>query len=304
MADTIKDRTAVAMGVFDGVHLGHKEVIAAAVNAARQAGLLSCVFTFRTCTVSTKSGSPLLAEEEKADRIRRLGVDSIYSPDFSELKDLTPESFVKEVLIDKLDCRIAVCGEDFKFGRNASGNCDILRSLCEKYGIKLIIVPLLKRDDKAVSTTHIKELLRNGDIETANSLLGKPLCYTLPIEHGNALGRDFGFRTINQRLPQRSKLSQELFLPRFGVYCSYIDIGGKRYCGITNIGVKPTIEEKIAPCAETNIFDFDGDIYGETVTVSLLKFVRPERSFESIDALKAEVSANIEYARNYFANCN
>lgn len=286
--------TAVAMGIFDGVHLGHREVISAAVNAARKSDLLPCVFTFMTNTVSTKSSTPLLTEEEKADRIRELGAEHICSPDFSELKDLSPEKFVKEVLRDKLGCRIAVCGEDFRFGKGAKGNCEKLRELCNKHGIEVITLPILKRDGDAVSTTRIKRLLTDGDIDTANTLLGEPLSYTLPVEHGNALGRDFGFRTINQRLPEK------LFLPRFGVYCSYIDIDGRRYKGITNIGVKPTIEDKISPCAETNIFDFDGDLYGETVTVTLLKFVRPERSFESIEALKAEVLANIEFAREYF----
>lgn len=300
MNGTIDGRTAVAMGVFDGVHLGHREVIAAAVDAARKSGLLPCVFTFRTDTVTTKGATPLLTEAEKASRIERLGIKSIYSPDFAQLKELSPEEFVRSVLADKLHCKTAVCGEDFRFGRNAEGDCEALKKLCPKYGIEVITVPILKKDGEAVSTTCIKGLLADGDIEAANSLLGEELCYTLPVEHGNALGRSFGFRTINQKLPQRSKGSRGLFLPRFGVYCSAIDVSGKRYFGITNIGVKPTIEDKRSPCAETNIFDFDGDLYGETVTVTLLKFVRPEKSFESIEALKAEVTANIEYAKGYF----
>lgn len=288
--------TCVAMGIFNGVHLGHRKVISAAVNAARESGLRSCVFTFRTDTVTTKGGLPLLTEDEKSDRIKQLGANSIYSPDFSALKELSPEEFVKEILINTLNCRIAVCGEDFRFGKDAQGDREVLKEICRKYGIEVITVPILKRDGEAVSTTRIKGLLTEGDIETSNTLLGEPLCYTLPVSHGNALGRSFGFRTINQQLPQ------ELFLPRFGVYCSHINIDGKRYCGITNIGVKPTIEGMSAPCAETNIFDFDGDLYGETVTVTLLKFVRPEKSFESIEALKAEVTANIEYAKEYFAS--
>ncbi len=291
--------TVTAVGIFDGVHIAHRRVINTAAELAKNLGAQCCVFTFDTKSVSTKGGTPLLTEGEKLRRLEESGAQTVVSLDFSSLRDMPPQSFVNDILLSKnvLNCRVIVCGNDLRFGKNAAGDIQLLETLCAKAGVTVTALDLMRSSGEVISTTRIKKLFENGECEKANSLLGEDICYTLPVTHGNEIGRKMGFPTINQTFPEG------LFLPRFGVYCSKTVIDGKEYESVSNIGVKPTIGSA-APCIETHLFDFSGDLYGESVTVSLKSFLRAEQRFESREQLFEQIARDKQRAKEYFNLAN
>lgn len=298
----LKEKTACALGIFDGVHLGHRLVIETAVKQKNR-GLKAAVFSFCTDTVTSKGENGrlerILTEDEKHRRIAALGADYMYCPDFSAVKDMSAENFVRSILAEKLNCAVAVCGKDFRFGRGAKGNADALIRLGERYGIEVIALDKVSFEGEEVSSSRIRELIKSGRIDEANFLLGKPFSYRLTVEHGNELGRTWDFPTINQRLPEG------IVAPQFGVYGSYVKVGDKLYRGLTNIGVKPTVEKvkkEISPLAETYIMDFDGDLYGQTVELTLEFFVRPERKFLSFEELKNQIERDKGTVISMFEN--
>lgn len=285
--------TAVAMGLFDGLHYGHKTVIRYAADIAENnPGIEPAVFTFDTASVTSKGNGGvecILSREMKFELIEQLGVKYIYSPDFMNFKDLTGEEFVELVLCGKLSAKFAACGEDFRFGKGAKCGVEELDRLCRKHGIRLYVVPPVReRQGIRISSTMIRELIRNGDIEQANLLLGSHFTMKLPVAYGRQLGRTLDFPTINQYLPKRQ------VMPRFGVYASKTEAMGKIYRSVTNIGVKPTVGSE-APLAETYIIGFDGsDLYGETAKISLISFIRPEMKFDGVEALKAQIARDTQ----------
>lgn len=291
--------TVTAVGIFDGVHTAHRHVINTAAVFAESLSAQCCVFTFDTKSVSTKSGTPLLTEDEKLRRLEESGAQTVVSLDFSSLRDMQPSSFIDDILLSKnaLNCRVIVCGKDLRFGKNAEGDIQLLETLCTKAGVTVTALDLMQSDGEVISTTRIKKLFENGECEKANELLGEDICYILPVAHGNEIGRKMGFPTINQTFPK------DLFLPLFGVYCSKTIINGKEYQSVSNIGVKPTIGS-IDPCIETHLFDFSGDIYGESVTVSLKSFLRREQRFESREQLFEQIAKDKQRAKEYFDRFN
>ena len=282
-------RTAVALGVFDGVHLGHRTVIDRAVMLG-SGELRSVVFTFRQGSVTNKGRLRLLSDKDKFYRLEQRRVDLICSPDLSEVRDMEAEDFVSRILAGRLRCRYAVCGKDFRFGRGAAGDAELLKRLGEKYGFEAVVLDKLALGGETVSSTVIKEHIAKGEIVRANELLGYRFGYRLPVIHGREIGRTWDFPTINQLLPEG------IVMPRYGVYCSRVKTGGKAYTGVTNIGVKPTVGAEKAPLAETYIIGFGGDLYGKTVQVSLERFIRPERKFESIEELRKQIERDTEEA--------
>lgn len=278
--------TAVAMGLFDGLHYGHRTVIRYAADIAeRFRDAVPAVFTFDTASVTSKGVDCILSREMKFELIDGLGVKYIYSPDFMNFKDLSGEDFVQLVLCDKLFAKYAVCGEDFRFGKGAAWGVAELDRLCRKSGITLYVVPPVREDGgERVSSTLIRKLIKEGKIEEANVMLGSRFTLKLPVAYGRQLGRKLDFPTINQYLPKRQ------IAPRFGVYASRTEVCGRVYRSVTNVGVKPTVGSD-APLAETYIIDFDGgELYGETARVSLISFIRPERKFDGIDELKKQIA--------------
>lgn len=291
--DVPKGCTAVAMGLFDGLHYGHRTVIRYAIDIAEQnAGIYPAIFTFDTASVTSKGAGGvecILSRDMKFELMDELGVRYIYSPDFMNFKDLSGEDFAELVLCGKLSAKFAVCGEDFRFGKGAQCGVAELDKLCRKHGIRLYVVPpVTELNGIRISSTMIRGLIRDGDIETANMLLGSHFSFKLPVAYGRQLGRTLDFPTINQYLPKRQ------VMPKFGVYASKTDIGGRVYRSITNIGVKPTVGSD-APLAETYIIGFDGsDLYGETVKVSLISFIRPEMKFDGVEELKNRIALDTE----------
>ncbi|MGN0675392.1 MAG: riboflavin biosynthesis protein RibF [Oscillospiraceae bacterium] len=287
--DVPKNFTAVAMGLFDGLHYGHRTVIRYAIDIAEQnPGTDPAVFTFDTASVTSKGAGGvecILSRDMKFELIEALGVRYIYSPDFMNFKNLTGEEFVELVICDKLSAKFVICGEDFRFGKGAECGVKELDRLCRKQGVKLYVVPPVRENKgERISSTMIRELIRDGKIETANMLLGSQFTLKLPVAYGKQLGRTIDFPTINQYLPKRQ------IAPKYGVYASKTEVCGRIYKSVTNIGVKPTVGSD-APLAETYIIGYNGEeLYGETAKVSLISFIRPEMKFSGIDELKRQIA--------------
>lgn len=281
------------MGLFDGVHYGHRTVIRYAIDIAqRNAWIEPAVFTFETDTVTSKGNNGvewLLSKELKREMIESLGVKYIYSPDFMNFKNLSAEEFVELVLCDKLTARFVICGEDFRFGKHAAGDVNELDRLCRKRGITVNVVPpVIETQGVRISSTMIRQLIKDGKIEEANQLLGYQYQMKMPVAYGQQIGRTINFPTINQYL------SKKQVVPKFGVYASKVEFMGRVYRGVTNIGMKPTVGNTSVPLAETYIVGFDGDLYGETVKLSLVSFIRPEKKFDSIDELAERIKLDVE----------
>lgn len=283
--------SAVALGFFDGLHLGHIAVVQRVLlrkGAIPQGSLSSVVFTFNDKTAlpkfREKKGSCIITYEQKAELFEQAGVDFLYAPDFGEVKDFSARAFVEKILSERLCAAYVVCGYDFRFGKGGEGDPAALSALCGEYGIACEIVPPVKAEGEIVSSTEIRRLIRLGEIEKANRFLGYELSYALPVVRGNEIGRTIGFPTINQKIPDH------MVCPKNGVYKSWAVVGGKTYRGITNIGVKPTVTDRGETVMETHIIGFDGDLYGKTVKVSLRGYLRGEVKFESLSALKAQLT--------------
>ena len=281
-----REKTAAALGYFDGLHLGHVGVIAAAL---LQTDLRPAVFTFNCDTTLPKFRSPedIISFENKCELLDKIGVEYLFAPDFAEVCSLTDEDFVREVLAARLNAGFVCCGRNFRFGLGGRGTPERLRELGGKYGISVEIVEDICLDGELISSTHIRELIRRGEIEPANRLLGYELWFRLPVIHGNELARELNFPTINQIIPKTN------IIPRFGVYQSYAEVHGHHYRAITNIGIRPTVVSGGETVMETHILNFDGDLYGEKIAVSLCKFIRPEQKFSGIDELKSQIDEDI-----------
>jgi len=280
------ERTAVALGYFDGLHLGHIGVITAALAKHE---LKPAVFTFNCDTTLPKFQNPedIISFENKCELMQKVGVEYLYAPDFAEVCGYPAEEFVTEILMKRLNAGFACCGRNFRFGKGGSGTPEILKELGKKHGFEVEIVPDVCHNGEIISSTHIRELIREGEIEQANTLLGYDLWYRLPVIHGNHIGKSLEFPTINQIIPETN------IVPKFGAYKSFVDIGGRHYRAITNIGVKPTVTDRhdgSGAVMETHIIGFDGDLYGQRISVSLIGFIRPEQKFASLDELKKQLN--------------
>ncbi len=282
-----REKTAVALGYFDGLHLGHRGVIGAAL---AQRDMKPAVFTFSCDTTLPKFQSPedIISFENKRELMAKSGVEYIFAPDFARVCTLTAEDFVRKILRDTMNAGYACCGRNFRFGLGGHGTPERLGVIGGKCGVRVQIVEDVCLDGELISSTRIREFLRRGEIEKANRLLGYEWQFTLPVERGNELGRKLGFPTINQTLPETN------VTPRFGVYKSSVAFRGKTFRGITNIGIRPTIENSRGVICETHILDFEGDLYGENVTVALCGFIRPEQKFSGLEELKTRIAADIE----------
>ncbi len=291
-----QNKTAVALGIFDGVHLGHQKVLKQAVEYSHD-NIKPAVFTFNTDSVTYKSNGRLemlLTNKDKLEKFSEMGIEYSYSPEFYKLKDMSAQDFVRKVLKEKLNACCAVCGDDFHFGKNASADAGLLREIGRTYDIEVFAVKQLSVDHEFISSTEIRKYIKQGKISKANKMLGYNYGYNLAVEHGYERGRTWNFPTINQTIPEN------LVLPKFGVYCSKAIIDGKEYMGVTNIGVKPTVEVDTKPLAETYIIDYEGDLYGQKIKLELCEFVRPEIKFDSFEELRAEIQRNTDFTVNYF----
>ena len=279
-------KTAVALGYFDGIHLGHKAVIGKAVDA-KKSGLVPAAFTFSSTPKSKDKNSQLLTYNEKLGIFENLGIEILYILDFEKLKDYSPEDFVKKIISEVFNAGEVFCGFNYRFGKTGAGSTDELKKLCNKENIKVGICNPVELDGDLVCSTEIRNALKNGDIKKANRFLGYDFGLKSEVLKGNNIGSKIDTPTINQ------KFENGIILPKFGVYASIVTIENERYTGVTNIGVKPTVGSRNLPNCETWMPEYKGDnLYGKTVDVRLKEFIRPERKFNSLDELKAEIINN------------
>lgn len=287
--DIISEKTAVALGLFDGVHSGHKLIISKALNYT-QKGFVPAVFTFRTESVKFKHGKIfeyIYTNEYKLEILGNLGVKYAFSPDFEDLKNMEGEDFVKKILCQKMNIGAVVCGENFRFGKNASCGVNELRKFGEKYRFDVSVIEL---SHGKFSSEKYRNMLREGKVNELR-ILGNTYSLCTEVTEGNKIGRTIDFPTINQHFAEN-----QLVLKR-GVYITSTVIDGQTYSSITNVGVKPTVEKDIKPLSETHILGYNGNLYGKKIKVEFLDFIRDEMKFKSIDELKKQIKKDIEYTK-------
>ena len=276
------ENLAVALGYFDGVHLGHRKLIATLVDEAKKNNLTPCIFTFGNSLSKIKNTQTILYNtEEKLSIFEEMGIEVVIVSDFASISSLTPEDFVNKVLVNDLSVKLCAVGYNFRFGKKASGDANDLKRLMEANGCSAICIDEETVFGNAVSSTIIRSLLAEKRVEDANALLGIPYFIRGVVERGLGLGKHFGFPTVNTPLRGDSPLA-------FGVYRTAVRIGDELFTGITNIGSCPTVKEREAH-AETLIADFSGDLYGKEIRIYLLEYLREERKFDSIEELKAQI---------------
>lgn len=288
--------TYVAIGAFDGIHIGHRALITKAVENAKKNGGKSVVFTFLTHplqTIDVKKAPKLINSiEEKKYIIESLGVDYLIMQPFTqEFSMKTPEEFIYELLRDKLDSKEIFVGFNFSFGKGGHGTVDLLKTVGKEEGIGVTIEEPVMVDEKIVSSTYIRKKLTHGELEKANRCLGEPFLVIGEVVHGRKLGRVMGFPTANLKILDK-------IYPPFGIYGGKVKIQGeeKYWDAVINIGRNPTLkpDEK---SIEVHILDFNDDIYGKKICVSLMEHLRDEKKFSSMEELKNTINNDVRVWR-------
>lgn len=293
---SLQEPCAVTIGKFDGFHKGHQALLHAIKQAAQEKGLKTVVFTFATSPRLVLAGesSAIMTSAEKASYLEKLGIDYLIEYPFTdEVRTMEPKQFVKELLLGKLHMRFLAVGEDFHFGYRRGGDCRLLKILAEKMQFHLAIYSKLKYNEKDISSSYIREKLCAGQMEEAREMLGRPYRLGGEVEHGKALGRTIGFPTLNI-VPDPNKAP----VPN-GVYFTTVYVDQREYRGVANIGLQPTVDIHRF-LLEVHVLDYDQMIYGKQVYVDLYHFHRPEKRFDSIDALTRQLRADTEDCIRYF----
>lgn len=292
----LPQRSVVAIGKFDGIHLGHQKLFAK-VFEQKEKGLLAVTFTFDPppeAFFAGKKARELMSKEEKRAAFERMGMDVLIEfPMNKETAATEPEYFVKEYLAEKLQAAVIVAGTDLSFGNKGAGDARLLEKLSQTYGYRVEIIEKVSIAGERVSSTLIREAVAKGDMTKAEIFLGTPYPVTGIVSHGKELGRKLGMPTVNI-LPPEDKL-----LPPNGVYYSNVWMDGVRYPAISNVGCKPTVSSAQATGVETYLYDFEKDVYGKEIAVELLAFKRPEQKFDSVEALKEQMHRDIDEGSDY-----
>ena len=300
----IEEKTAVALGNFDGIHIGHREIFRAALEAAKEQDLKSLCFTFSNhpfnFILRREDSDPdavklICTEEEKIELIEDMGFDILVNVPFDEhIMTMHAHDFFEDIVRRKAECRLCIRRIQLHIRRKGTGKPDTLRRECEAAGIGVSIHDAVIVDGEVVSSTLIREMIATGNMEMTAKLLGRPYSFSGTVAHGKRLGSRMGIPTINIPAPARQ------MLPPNGVYFSRIHIDGIVYNSVSNIGLNPTVNDDVRrKTIETNIFDYDDDAYGKDVTVYFDHFSRGERKFRNKEELFAQIARDCENARNY-----
>ncbi len=292
-------KRVVALGFFDGVHMGHGALLEATVRRAAQKGASAAVMTYSnhpSSVVAPSAVKLINTTEERCALIRELyGISDIIVKEFTkEYSSLSGEAFVAEVIKKELRACHVVAGFDFRFGKGGKYDAEDLARLCRESGIGCDIVDAVELHGEPVSSSRIRECVAAGDMAAARELLGHYHCIMSEVTHGAHLGKNLGFPTANQ------DLQEDVLCAKHGVYLSRVTVDGKHYRGVTNIGVRPTVSKEVRPRAETFIIDFSGDLYGRKIKLELVKFMRVEEKFCSLKALRERIERDIAIAKTDF----
>ena len=297
----MKERV-IALGFFDGVHLGHAALLRRTAEEAAARGVTSAVFTFDRVPKEVLTGIPcplINSPEDRADLVRRLyGIrDVIMVPFDDEMRTTSWADFVTKILVERYHAVHLVAGHDHHFGHKNQGSPELLVQKCAKLGLGCDIIPKVEIGGITVSSTYIRRLVELGQIERANRFLGHPHTLTQVVRHGRRIGRTIGIPTVNLTAPPH------VLVPSHGVYATRVVLpDGASYPAVTNVGTRPTVNNGTDVTVEAWLLDFDGDLYGQTVRVEFYHHIRDEIRFDSLDALKAEITRNAETPRQYFAS--
>ena len=296
MADQkLNNGCAVALGNFDGIHIGHRKVLDTALSLARKFGIKPCAILFDVHPKSflTNENLPkLLTYSQTKDMLTSLGF-TVFEIKFSEIYQLSAEEFFDEILIKKLGAKAVCCGFNYSFGKRGAGSSSLLKELCSLNGIAFEEIPPVSVNSEIVSSTAVRKYIAGGEVEKAAMMLGRNYKICGQVVAGDQRGRTWGFPTANQII------DETLVVPKYGVYETKTVIDSKEYRCVTNIGIRPTYLSEHA-LAETNILGCSGDLYGKNIEIELIRFIRPEAKFDSaqelVEQLKkdiAEVTGNV-----------
>lgn len=288
------DNSILTLGNFDGLHLGHQELVRMIIQRAREMGALSMVVTFRPHPLkilAPEKCPPLISiYEEKIRLFERLGIDVLVKIPFTlEFSSMSPEDFVRDILCDTLGAREIFVGYNYRFGRGREGDIQKLRTLGEKYGFTVREIEQIAVDGEAISSSKIRTLLRDGDVEHAAKLLGRNYAITGIVVRGDGRGKGLGFPTANIA-------SKHTIIPSDGVYAVRLVVRERVYDGIANIGMRPTFNKKVL-AIEVHVFNFSEDIYGEDISLYFLRKIREEKKFKGAEALVTQIKSDIEAAK-------
>ena len=290
----------IALGFFDGVHLGHGALLRRAAAEAKKRGCESAVFTFDRPPKEVITGVPcplINSPEDRAELVKRLyGIDEMLMVPFDDEMRTTPwDRFVTDILVGRYGAVHLVAGHDHHFGHKNRGSPELLKEKCAELGLGCDIIPAVTIGGVTVSSTHIRKLLEEGDVETARAFLGHPHVLTQTVGHGRQLGRTIGIPTANLVAPPH------VLLPRRGVYAAKITLpDGRAFGGVTNVGVRPTVNNGQDVTVEPWILDFDGDLYGQAIRVEFYRRLRDERKFDSLAALRSQIETDAVKTREAY----
>ena len=291
----------VTIGTFDGVHLGHQQILKQLIDTSQQSKLKSVLLTFfphpRMVLQPDIPMRLIQTIEEREKALRKTGLDYLVIHPFSEkFSRLSADDYVKQILVEKLNVRKVVVGYDHRFGRNRTASLEDMYNYADIYDFEVIEIDAKKIKSTAVSSTKIRKAIDEGDIALANSYLGDPFTLEGIVVHGDKRGRELSYPTANIELQNKHKI-----IPKQGVYLIQSDLDNRVVYGMMNIGTKPTFDTT-NPSVEVHFFDWNGDLYGQTLQVKLLKWVREEQKFDSVEELQAQIHADERYCRSYIPN--
>ena len=288
----------MALGFFDGIHVGHAALINKIKQRAEETGAEPAVLTFdvHPDNLVFKKTVPLINSAEDRENIlsRCFGIDDVVVIHFNQrVMHMDWQDFIDE-LIDEMNLRWIVVGHDFCFGYKGLGTAEKLKAYCAERGVGCDIIPAVCRDGVVVSSTLIRQLIETGEMEKANEYLGHPHTLTDVIRTGYHLGTKMGTPTINMSFPQG------VIIPRHGVYAAMAYIDGQEYMSVTNVGIRPTVSDSGNVNVESFLLDFRGNLYGHRARIDFYKFLRPERKFDDVNELAAQIKSDAQTTREYF----
>ncbi len=293
-------KRVIALGFFDGVHLGHGALLRTVVREAQARGAVPAAFTFDRHPDSVITGQtiPLLSSVDDRGYLmkRCYGIEEVIVASFQAMQKMDWQDFITEYLIRELGAVHVVAGHDFHFGYMGSGSPQRLKEKCAELGVGCDIIPKVEQDGITISSTYIRTLIAQGEMERANRFLGHPHILTDRVSHGKKIGRSsLGFPTVNLRIPEG------VIIPAFGVYATRVLFDGQSRYAVTNVGVRPTIEDNDGRVTvEGFLLDFNGDLYGHEIRMEFYTKLRDERKFGSFQELSDEIGRNAEQTRDYF----